>query len=134
MYSHSQFYGNKGINNGADGFVVENNARTSLVAVNEQLDGHRNVLTETGPLDSDDRLDLNHLFDSNSTSCKSNSKETGEEVGVQNLENVAFFSGESKDFMDCGKNVSIKNHEMNVECSAISQVTASSRHGKCLMH
>ncbi|KAF3445491.1 hypothetical protein FNV43_RR10667 [Rhamnella rubrinervis] len=111
-----------------DGFVVENNARTSLEAVNEQLDGHGNVLTETGLLYSDDRLDLNHLFDSNSTRCKSNSKETGEETGVKDLENVAVSSGESKNLMDCGKNVSTKNHEMNVECSAVSPVTASFRH------
>lgn len=117
--------GNKGINDGAYGFAVEFIARTSLEAVNEQLDGNGDVLKETGLPDSNDILDLNNLFDSISAGSKSKSKVTGE-LDLQNLD-----SGESKDFSDFGMNVSIMKHETNVECSAVFPVTAS-RLGKWL--
>lgn len=123
--------GYEGVNDGTYGLDIENIARASLEVVNEQLDGHGDDIIETGLSNSDDCLDLDNLFDSNSTGSKSESRVTGEEFDWPDFENMAFSSGESKDFLNIEMNVSITKHKMNVECSAVSPVTAS-RLGKCL--
>ncbi|XP_024925058.3 uncharacterized protein LOC107405986 isoform X1 [Ziziphus jujuba] len=123
---------NEGINDSTHGFAVENNARTSPQVVAEKLDGYTDVLKLANQMDSDDDLDLNNLFNSNSTNSKRNSKETGKEIDLHDLDNVAISSGQSNEFSDCGNNASILKPEMNVECSAVSPATASTTEIKAL--
>lgn len=118
--------GYEGVNDGTYGLDIENIARASLEVVNEQLDGHGDDIS-----DSDDCLDLDNLFYSNSTGSRSESRVTGEEFDWPDFENMAFSSGESKDFLKIEMNVSMTKHKMNVECSAVSPVTTS-RLGKGL--
>lgn len=120
---------NEGTNNSADCFAVGNGARSSQQVVPEKLDRYTNVLKLASSMNSNYDLDLNNLFDRNRTNRKRNSKETGEEIGLHNLENMAISFGQSNDFLDFGNNASILKPEMDVECSAVSPVTAS-RTGK----